>query len=63
MLTAVPVNTVAPALGEVIVEVGAVVSGIGVGAGMPGLIAIPHPELSRIELTTAIPIRTPKTLT
>jgi hypothetical protein len=60
MLTAVPINTDAPARGDVIVEVGGVVSGF---AGMLVFLTIPHPELSRIELTTAIPIRTPKTLT
>jgi hypothetical protein len=64
MLTAVPVKTAAPALGDVIVEVGGVVSGVGVGfLGMLVFLTIPHPELSRIELTTAIPIRTPRTLT
>jgi hypothetical protein len=66
MLTAAPVKTVAPALGDVIVEVGGVVSGVGVGVGFAGMLVfltIPHPELSRIELTTAIPIRTPETLT
>src|SRR5215831_6430464 len=43
MLTAVPVNISAPALGDVIVEVGAILSGVGLG--MPGrLFVMPHPE-------------------
>jgi len=45
MLTVVPVNTVAPIAGEVIAEVGGVVSGVGVGDGILGLLfVIPHPE-------------------
>jgi hypothetical protein len=45
MLTVVPVNTVAPGAGEVISEVGADLSGVGVGDGMLGLLlVIPHPE-------------------
>jgi hypothetical protein len=63
MLTAAPVNMVAPAVGEVIAEVGAVLSGVGVGVGVGvgilGLLVMPHPLWSRIELTTASPIRTP----
>jgi hypothetical protein len=63
MLIVVPVDTVAPGAGEVTAEVGAVLSGVGVGDGMLGLLVIPHPELSRIEHTTASPVRTPKILT
>jgi hypothetical protein len=59
MLTAVPVDTVAPGAGEVIAEVGANLSGFGVG--VLGLLM--HPEENRIELTTATPNKTPKTLT
>jgi hypothetical protein len=46
MVTAVPVNTVDPAVGDVIAEVGASVSGVGVGVtGTLGLLlVIPHPE-------------------
>jgi len=49
MLTVVPVDTLAPAVGDVIVEVGGVVSGVGVGvgvglAGVLGLLVMPHPE-------------------
>src|SRR5262249_60855430 len=45
MLTVTLVNTVAPDAGEVIAEVGADLSGVGVGVGMPGrLLVIPHPE-------------------
>jgi hypothetical protein len=45
MLTVVPVNTVAPDAGEVIAEVGAILSGVGVGFGMTGrLFVMPHPE-------------------
>src|SRR5262245_41780476 len=61
MLTVNLANTAAPDAGEVIAEVGAILSGVGVG--MPGrLFVMPHPEQSRIELTTASPIRTTKTL-
>lgn len=60
MLTVTLVNTVAPDAGEVIAEVGADLSGFVVGfLGLPDM----HPEESRIELTTASPIRTPNTLT
>src|SRR5262245_25410580 len=34
MLTAVPINTIAPFVGIVIIEVGATVSGVGVGVGV-----------------------------
>jgi hypothetical protein len=45
MLIVVPVDTVAPGAGEVTVEVGAVLSGVGVGDGMLWLLlVIPHPE-------------------
>jgi len=45
MLTGTLVNTVASAAGEVIAEVGAILSGVGVGFGMPGrLLVMPHPE-------------------
>src|SRR5262245_13108369 len=59
----------APAAGVRDVTVGAVVSGVGVGigvgvgVGMLGLLVMPHPEWSRIELTTATPIITPETVT
>jgi hypothetical protein len=60
MLTVTLVNTVAPDVGEVIAEVGGTVSGIGFGVlGLPDM----QPELSRIELTNATPMKTPKTLT
>jgi len=59
MLTAVPVDTVAPGAGEVIAEVGANLSGFGVG--VLGLLM--HPEENGIELTTATPNKIPKTLT
>jgi hypothetical protein len=57
MLTMVPVFTIAPAVGDVIAEVGRTVSGVGVG--ILGLLVMPHPVWSRIELTTASPIRAP----
>src|SRR5262249_4652911 len=60
MLTVVPITTVAPAVVNVIVEVGRPVSGSCLG--VLGL-TMPHPEESRIEAATASPIRTPKTLT
>src|SRR5262249_264045 len=60
MLTVVPITTVAPAVGNVIVEIGRTVSGSGLGRA---LFTMPTPELSRIEATTASPIRTPETLT
>ena len=69
MLTVVPIITVAPAVGDVIVEVGAKVSGVGVGVGVgfAGMLAllltIPHPAPNRIELTTASHVRITKTLT
>jgi hypothetical protein len=52
MLTIVPSVTVAPAVGNVIVEVGANVSGVGVGVGvgvgfdgtLGELLVMPHPE-------------------
>jgi len=65
MLTVVPINTVAPAVGDVIVEVGRKVSGVGVGvwewfAGALTPLDIPHPGPNRIKLTTASPVRTHK---
>jgi len=42
-LTVALVDTVAPAVGEVIIDVGANVSGVG-RAGVLGLPVIPHPE-------------------
>jgi hypothetical protein len=58
MLTVVPVDTVAPAVGDVIVEVGRT-------AGLVGLLGLVmlQPGLSRIEPTNAKPMKTPKTLT
>jgi hypothetical protein len=58
MLTVVPADTVAPAVGDVIVEV-------GLTGGLGGLLGLPdmQPELNRIELTNATPMKTPKTLT
>ena len=44
MLTVAPVNTLAPIAGEVIAEVGGVLSGVGVGVGVLGLPVMPHPE-------------------
>jgi hypothetical protein len=51
MLTVVPISIVAPSVGDVIVEVGGAVSGVGVGVGvgvgfvrMLGLLVMPHPE-------------------
>jgi hypothetical protein len=44
-------------MGDVIVEVGRTVSGVGVG--ILGLLVMPHPLWRRIELTTASPIRAP----
>jgi hypothetical protein len=58
MMTVVPIIIVAPAVGDVIVEVGRT----GGLVGVLGLI-MPQPELSRIELTNATPMKTPKTLT
>jgi hypothetical protein len=56
----------APAAGENDVTVGGLMSGVGVGVGVGvgilGLPVRPHPEWSRIELTTASARRTPKTL-
>src|SRR6266545_8249472 len=60
MLTVVPIPTFAPAVGNVIVEVGRTVSGSCLG--VLGL-TMPHPEESRIEPATATPMKTPKTLT
>src|SRR5262245_46524417 len=60
MLTVVPIATVAPAGGNVIVEVGRTVSGSCLGLLD---LTMPHPEESRIEPTTATPMKTPKTLT
>src|SRR5262245_3325903 len=60
MLTVVPIATFAPAVGNVIVEVGRTVSGSCLG--VLGL-TMPHPEENRIEPATASPVRTPKTLT
>src|SRR5215831_5001274 len=60
MLTVVPITTVAPAVGNVIVEVGRTVSRSCLG--VLGL-TMPHPEESRIEPATASPIKAPKTLT
>jgi hypothetical protein len=57
--TWVPISTVAPAVGDVIIEVGRTVSGVGVGVGTLGLLVMPHPLWSSIELTTASPIRAP----
>jgi hypothetical protein len=60
MLTGTLVNTVPPDVGKVIAEVGGTVSGIGLGLlGLPDM----QPELSRIELRNATPMKTPKTLT
>jgi len=58
MLTVVPADTAAPAVGDVIVEVGRT-------GGLVGLLGLPdmQPELNRIELTNAKPMKTPKTLT
>jgi hypothetical protein len=45
MATWVPIGTVAPSFGDVIVEVGGAGVGVGVGlAGVLGLLVIPHPE-------------------
>jgi hypothetical protein len=49
MATGFPISTIAPSLGDVIVEVGGVVSGVGVGVGVGfvgvlGLLVMPHPE-------------------
>jgi hypothetical protein len=60
MLTAIPVDKFAPDAGEVIAEVGADLSGGGVG--FLGLLDM-HPEENRIELTIATPMKTPNTLT
>jgi len=65
MRTLFPNSLVNPDPGNVIIEVGRKASGVGVGVGLVGvlgLFTIPHPEASRIELTTASPIRTTKTL-
>jgi hypothetical protein len=60
MVVATPANTVPPDVGEVIAEVGADLSGFVVGFLGP---LVMHPEENRVELTTASPIRTPKTVT
>jgi hypothetical protein len=45
MLTVALVDTIPPVVGDVIVEVGRTVSGVGVGfVGVLGLLTIPHPE-------------------
>jgi hypothetical protein len=71
MKTLFPNSLVNPDPGKLIIEVGGTVSRVGVGvgvgvgvrfAGMLELFTIPHPEASRIELITASPIRTTKTL-
>jgi hypothetical protein len=58
MLTVVPVDTAAPAVGDVIVEVGRTGCLVGL-LGLPDM----QPELSRIKLTNAMPRKIPKTLT
>jgi hypothetical protein len=60
MVVATPADMVAPAVGEVIAEVGADRSGFVVG--VLGLLDM-HPEENRIELTTANAIRTPLPVT
>ncbi len=45
MLTVAPVDTIPPVVGDVIIEVGRTVSGVGVGfVRMLGLLVMPHPE-------------------
>jgi hypothetical protein len=44
-VTVEPVDTIAPVAGDVIIEVGRTLSGVGVGvAGMLGLLVMPQPE-------------------
>jgi hypothetical protein len=69
ILTVVPISTVVPSVGDVIAEVGGVVSGGGVGVGvgvgfvgMLGLFVMLQPEWGRIELTTTSPKRIPRAL-
>jgi uncharacterized protein YqgV (UPF0045/DUF77 family) len=61
-LVVIPIETAAPALGDVIAEIGGVVSGTGIVIGVLGWETILHPELITIEPATASPIRTPMTL-
>jgi len=61
MVTVVTTATVAPAVGEVIVEVGGTLSGVGVGvgvglAGVLGRLVIPQPAVSVSKVTTASPV-------
>src|SRR5262249_5379766 len=62
-------TSLAPAAGANDVTVGVVVSGVGGGIGVGGGVGVlvlhvmPHPEWSRIELTTVSPIRTTETVT
>jgi hypothetical protein len=45
MLTVALVETIAPVVGDVIIEVGLTLSGVGVGfVRMLGLLVMPHPE-------------------
>jgi hypothetical protein len=61
ILTVVPITTVAPAVGEVIVETGGKVS-VLVFAVLEPLFITKHPAQNRIELTPASTVRIPKTL-
>jgi hypothetical protein len=64
ILTVVPIITVAPAVGNVIVETGGEVSVVGevVFAVSEPLFITKHPAPNRIELTTTSPVSTPETL-
>jgi hypothetical protein len=44
MLTVVPVDTISPALGDVIVDVGGALSGVGGAGVLGGLLTMPQPE-------------------
>jgi hypothetical protein len=57
MVTVATTATVAPAVGEVIVEVGGMLSGVGVGlAGVLGRLVIPQPAVSASKVTMATPV-------